>query len=206
MQKRTTKYSIHEPRDAFLPHLSAADRLLRSDALEHAQGVVSQHLDPNVRRSRIARRTVDTIVGEKGWHFVRPEDVAKEWSLDVHPRDLDGAVYQDEWVSGRRLLDYGDLPTYQPTTLLANNPFVSRAPVTIKEEEVDVDADSTTVQPSEQSTTYAEVDENDKENGMEWNHITGWQAGLKRKAHELIADHDEEDQGPENEPKRVKFM
>ena len=149
---------------------------------------------------------MDTIIGEKGCYLARLEDMTREWALYIHPRDLDGAVFQDEYIEGRKQLDYGDLPTYHPATLPAYNPFTPRAEVTIKEEESNVDGDSTKVQPSEASTMCEDGDGADKENAMQWNHSTGWQAGLKRKGDEFAADLDDEDQAPENEPKRPRMM
>ena len=132
--------------------------------------------------------------------------MTRQWALYIHPRDLDGAVFQDEYVEGRRLLDYGDLPTCQPAVPAAYNPFTPRGEMTIKEEEGEVDGNSTKVQPSEASTMCGDTDEHDKENTMAWNHSTGWQAGLKRKAAEFDADRDEQSEEPEIEPKRARMM
>ena len=109
-------------------------------------------------------------------------------------------------MEGRKLLDYGDLPTSQPAMPPAYNPFTARTEVTIKEEEGEVDDDSTKVQPSEDSTMCGDSGEQDKEHTMAWNHSTGWQAGLKRKAAEFDADRDEQGEEPEDEPKRARMM
>ena len=132
--------------------------------------------------------------------------MVQEWVLYVHPRDLDGGVFQDEYSVGRRLLDYGDLPACQPRAPPAYNPFTSTAEVSIKEEEDDLDGNSTKVQSSEESTMCGDIVEHNKENAMAWNHSTGWEAGLKRKAAEFDADRYGQGEEPGNEPKRPKMM
>lgn len=97
------------------------------------------------------------------------------------------------------MLDYGDLGT--------TNPFTPRAEAGIKEEEDELDAVSTAVQTSEASTIHGSlVGDEDKENDMEWNHSTGWQAGVKRKADELDVDEDEQGNRPSSQPKRARII
>ena len=162
-------------------------------------------MSEKVRKSRISRLALDIIISEKGWVNARAEDIAEEWMLKLHPRDLDRAVVQDIYVAGRRVLDYGDVDIPR----VFENPFRGSMELKIKKEEDSHTSDSglSIIQSEGESTlcgSYAEdgIDKNDQ---IDWVQSEQWKAGRKRKMSELRGDHFVFDQGFENVAKKMRM-
>ena len=158
---------------------------------------------------------LDIIIGEKGWHNARPQDVAQEFSLDLHPRDLDREGYQGVMFDGRRVLDYGDLPAYTPPPKPMSRPappFVNPTPTpampeaAVKQIQEDMDESSTDVQGSDEASTIVceEMDyEEDKDRVVYFDVET--KAGRKRNADEFDADLDDDDKESEGVAKKMRI-
>jgi hypothetical protein len=179
--------------------LTHAELRLRAKALSTAELLVprpSTRLPVNVRQSIVGRKALNYIIQKRGLYTRNLAVVAREWQLQVHPRDLDQEVPEDfgPGAGGRQLLYYGDLDP-KSTELEERRTRVKR----------EEDLLSTSVGTSEDSTIIEEdVDQTGTRGGKFWD-VSG-SAGRKRIADEMDVDDSKRWAEAERETKRMRML